>query len=495
VKSRLLYRERDFDMDRGLAPNQDDLTRDLGLESLFTSMAAEDELVYAASKAVLLSESPDVGTIAYRQGILKDCLKNRVAVRKLYALIIEANRKEKKSFLWFLHMSPSSVLYSALGTIDILLESLESIRNLVRARSADFESEGFSELIRVLETELNDDFFRYVKAHLKELRFGGGTLISAELGDDLKGANYRLRKTAPKGISQRIGHRRNEYQFQIEDRDEIEVRALEGLKDRGLNAVADALSKSKDHILDFLGQMRFELAFYIGCVNLQEKLSSLGMGLAFPAAVGAEERALYIKGLYDPCLALALGRPIVLNDLDADGKDLILITGANQGGKSTFLRSIGLAQLMMQCGMFVAAESCKANVCTALFTHFRRQEDATMKSGKLDEELGRMSALVDRMRENSMILLNESFAATNEREGSEIARQIAAALLDRHIKVAYVTHLYDFAKSMFERQSGKAAFLRAERREDGTRSFKVIAGEPLETSFGIDLYADIFGGE
>jgi DNA mismatch repair ATPase MutS len=169
--------------------------------------------------------------------------------------------------------------------------------------------------------------------------------------------------------------------------------------------------------------------------------------------------------------------------------------GANQGGKSTFLRSIGLAQLMMQCGMFVAAESCKANVCTALFTHFRRQEDATMKSGKLDEELGRMSALVDRMRENSMILLNESFAATNEREGSEIARQIAAALLDRHIKVAYVTHLYDFAKSMFERQSGKAAFLRAERREDGTRSFKVIAGEPLETSFGIDLYADIFGGE
>ncbi len=46
---------------------------------------------------------------------------------------------------------------------------------------------------------------------------------------------------------------------------------------------------------------------------------------------------------------------IVGNDLDGDKKDLVVITGANQGGKSTFLRSIGLAQLMMQCGMFVPA--------------------------------------------------------------------------------------------------------------------------------------------
>ena len=64
-----------------------------------------------------------------------------------------------------------------------------------------------------------------------------------------------------------------------------------------------------------------------------------------------------------------------------------MITGANQGGKSTFLRSVGLAQLMMQCGMFVAAESLRASVGQRLFTHYKREEDAAMESGKLDEEL------------------------------------------------------------------------------------------------------------
>jgi DNA mismatch repair ATPase MutS len=63
------------------------------------------------------------------------------------------------------------------------------------------------------------------------------------------------------------------------------------------------------------------------------------------------------------------------------------LTGANQGGKSTFLHSIGLAQLMMQSGMFVGAERFEAAPCPALFTHYKREEDATMKSGKLDEEL------------------------------------------------------------------------------------------------------------
>jgi DNA mismatch repair ATPase MutS len=90
---------------------------------------------------------------------------------------------------------------------------------------------------------------------------------------------------------------------------------------------------------------------------------------------------------------------------------------------------------MMQCGMFVPAESLYANICDGLFSHYRREEDVTMESGKLDEELGRMSDIVDYIRPNSLILFNESFAATNEREGSEIARQIVSALLEKGIKV------------------------------------------------------------
>jgi DNA mismatch repair ATPase MutS len=108
----------------------------------------------------------------------------------------------------------------------------------------------------------------------------------------------------------------------------------------------------------------------------------------------------------------------------ADGKSLVIITGANQGGKSTLLRSIGQAQLMLQCGMFAPAESLHASVCERIFSHYKCEEDIAMNSGKFDEELSRMNAIIDDIVPYSIVLFNESFAATNEREGSEIARQI-----------------------------------------------------------------------
>jgi DNA mismatch repair ATPase MutS len=158
-----------------------------------------------------------------------------------------------------------------------------------------------------------------------------------------------------------------------------------------------------------------------------------------------------------------------------------------------FLRSVGLAQLMMQCGLFVPAESFRSGLCDGVFTHYRREEDETMKSGKLDEELGRMSEIVDHLMTRPMVLFNESFAATNEREGSEIARQIVFALMGKRIRVFYVTHLFEFARDAYERNMEQTLFLRAERQADGGRTFRIVEGRPLHTSFGEDLYRGVFG--
>jgi DNA mismatch repair ATPase MutS len=218
----------------------------------------------------------------------------------------------------------------------------------------------------------------------------------------------------------------------------------------------------------------------------------MGAAITFPSPVDSIERRHSFKGLYDVCLALTMQQKVVGNELNADYKTGIVITGANQGGKSTFLRSIGLSQLMMQCGMFVPAESFSSNICNGLFTHYKREEDTDMKSGKLDEELSRMSAIADHLTPNSMVLFNESFAATNEREGSEIARQITSALLERRIKFFFVTHLSEFACSFYAKKNERSVFLRAERESDGKRTYKIVEGEPLQTSYGEDLYCQIF---
>jgi dsDNA-specific endonuclease/ATPase MutS2 len=147
---------------------------------------------------------------------------------------------------------------------------------------------------------------------------------------------------------------------------------------------------------------------------------------------------------------------------------------------------------MMQCGMPVCAESFHANVCSGLFTHYKKEEDASMQSGKLDEELGRMSSIVDQVRARGLVLCNESFGSTNEREGSEIGRQVVTALLEQGIKVLYVTHMYELAHGFWAKRMRSALFLRAQRLPDGERTFRIEEGQPLETSFAQDLYRRIF---
>jgi DNA mismatch repair ATPase MutS len=497
MKAFLMYRDQDFDLQRKLPVNEQALTQDLELNTLFNAMALGDKFLFEVIRKAVLSGVDDLDTIIYRQDILKDCLKNPSIVRNIYAIAVEAiEKKQKKFYFGIFSRYPAGILHSARDALQMFFDMLKQLKNIADEHVDKFESEGFRTFFAMLKKELDDEYFARLQDHLRELKFRDGVLISAELGRGNEGTGYILHRSQEKKQSwmeRFFTQKPPAYTVRIHERDEAGARALGELKDRGINLVANALAQSTEHINSFFTMLQTELAFYVGCLNLQEKLAQKGEPITFPVPIAAEERRHSFKGLYDVCLALTMGQRVVGNDVNADDKDLVIITGANQGGKSTFLRGIGLSQLMMQCGMFVPAESFRANVCSGLFTHYKREEDASMKSGKLDEELSRMSDIVDNIVQNSMVLFNESFAATNEREGSEIARQIVCALLERHIKVFFVTHLYELAHGFYEQKRQNAIFLRAERQLDGGRTFKLIEGEPLQTSFGQDLYDKIFG--
>jgi DNA mismatch repair ATPase MutS len=499
MKAFLMYRDRDFDLKRNLPWNEEALTQDLELNTLFNAMALGDKFLLEVAKvAVLSGVSGDLDIILYRQDILEDCLKNASVVRDMYALAVEAIEGEKKAYFYsFFSKHPDAIINRAIEVLQMFVGMLKKLRKIADQHAGEFESAGFTALFAMLDRELSDEYFAIIQDHLRELKFRGGMLISAELGKGNQGANYTLRK--PEGrqqnwLRQAFAARPPVYTFHIADRDENGAKALTELRDRGINLVANALAQSTDHILSFFTLLRTELAFYIGCLNLHGQLIQQGEPVSFPLPMAPGERRHAFTGLYDVCLCLILGQRVVGNDLNADNKELTVITGANQGGKSTFLRSVGLAQLMMQCGMFVPAVSSRASVCDGVFTHYRREEDTTMTSGKLDEELSRMSDIVDHMTPNSLLLFNESFAATNEREGSEIARQIVSALVEKRIRVFFVTHLYTLAHGFYDRGMANAIFLVAERQADGARTFRIIEGEPSQTSYGDDLYDRIFGG-
>lgn len=498
MKVFLMYKDRDFDIKQKLPLNEQCLVQDLELNTLFNAMSLNDNFLFEIAKKTVLISIKDLDTILYRQNILKDCLKNPSIVRDIYSVAAEALEREKKIHYGILSDYPRYLLSRSVEVLQMFVDMLQKLMSTVHEHADKFDSEGFSRLFTMLKQELDDDYFQLIQTHLNNLKFRNGVFISAELGKGNKGINYVLRSRHDKKISwfKRIFNNKNQaLTFYISDRDESGINALSELKDRGLSSVADAASQSASHILSFFNMLKIELAFYVGCLNLHEQLTKKGEPTSFPLPVASRERKHSCSGLYDVCLSLNLEQRVVGNDMNGDNKDLVIITGANQGGKSTFLRSIGQAQLMMQCGMFVPAKSFSANISEDIFTHYKREEDITMSSGKLDEELSRMNFIVNNITPNSLLLFNESFAATNEREGSEIARQITCALIEKHIKVFFVTHFYEFAHGFYDKKMNNVLFLRAERQEDGGRTFKMLEGEPIQTSYGVDLYKAIFEEE
>ncbi len=496
MKAFLMFRDHDFNPQEPLPVNASDLVHDLEINTLLNAMSLSDGFLFDIVKEAILTSIDDMDSILYRQEIMKDCLNNPAVIREIYQIPIKSKDREHRRWLGIFTHSPSGVLSSSVSLMEMFIVLLKDLKKIADDHSNEFKSEGFVRFFSMIKSELDDEYFASVEYHLKQLKFREGVLISAELGKGNEGANYALRLPNGKNknwFKEVFSKRSPVYSFTISERDDAGARALGDLKDIGENAAANALAQATEHIENFLNMLRNELAFYIGCINLKEQLGQTGNPIAFPIPVSMNERQHSFQGMYDVSLALTMKQEIVGNEFNADNKNLVIITGANQGGKSTFLRSIGLAQLMMQAGMFVPAREFSANLCQEVFTHYRRKEDASMKSGKLDEELSRMSIIVDQIKPDSLMLFNESFAATNEREGSEIARQITSALLERNVKVFFVTHMYEFARIFYEKRMKDAIFLRAERKAGGKRTFKLLEGDPLPTSYGEDVFKTVFG--
>jgi hypothetical protein len=520
MKAFLMHWDRDFDSDRllvrrdrelrhsrgeldqalSLQPllpwNAEALIQELGLNIVLNAMSSGDRFLFEVAKVALLSSLTDAQAIRYRQRALADSLSNAQLIRNMYRLAVDAIEAKRKGYWSLFARHPSSILHRSVETLQMFVGMLKRLRRLADQYSDQFESEAFVSLFAMLKSELDDAYFSEIEQHLKRLRFRSGVLVSARLGKGNKGTAYVLRKPnddTRSWLARLLAKKPPSYKFHLHPRDEAGARALSELSDRGVNLAANALAQSSDHILSFFHMLRTELAFYVGGSNLHDRLVAMGESTCFPDPL--RNRQLSFSGLYDAALALSMGRQVVANDLSADGAGAVIITGANAGGKSTFLRSVGIAQLMMQVGMFVAARSFSSELCDGLHTHFKREEDRQMESGKLDEELHRISEIIGRLNARSMLLLNESFASTHEREASQIAEQITTALVDGGVRVLFVTHLYTFAHWLADRKRSDTFFLRAERRADGTRTFRLVAGEPQQTSYGADLYESVFNAE
>ncbi|MDA8295417.1 MAG: DNA mismatch repair protein MutS [Actinomycetota bacterium] len=495
MRALLMFPDRDFEVAREDARIEHDVIEDLDLATLWSAMARGDEEIWRSSRAALLAslESPD--EIRHRQAVYLDCLAHRPVIEELYQLAGDVIAEKKRSWrgIGVSSQHGEPLLHASMRELSSYVGILHRLHQLAKEQADAFSSDGFVRLFSTIRDELGDAYLAAINQHLRRLRFRDGMLASARLGEGNEGVDYVLR--APRGRGHLLRHpmmKGPTFSRTIAREDNAGGEALSGLRDRMVSLAANALAQSADHIVSFFTALRDELAFYLGCCNLHDDLLARGQVDCQPDPEPIGSSALAATGLYEPCLVLHTSQHVVANDLRADGRTVLVVTGANQGGKSTFLRSIGVAQLMMQAGMPVAAASFRTAIVRGVFTHFSREEDQTMTRGKFDEELQRMRAISGQLQPNALLLCNESFSSTNEREGSEIAAEIVGALNEAGVRVVFVTHLYELCRHLYERYPCHTLFLRAERRSDGSRPFCIAEAEPLATSFAKELYCRTF---
>jgi DNA mismatch repair protein MutS len=488
VRVGLLFPDRDLDLAHPFPFGWEDVEHDLGLGDVYRAMAGEDGYLLEVVRKVLAQGlTSQAATVLHRQEAVREALERPDLVEALYTLAGETlAAKRRESYGLFRRDRPD--LYGAIKAMEALLKGLRALLALLQR--TPLTSPPFQALKARLEAVLTPAFFRQAEAHLEALRFPKGVWMAAGLSREGRSQGYTLLPPEERRAWWPFGKRPRTYVLTLHPRDEAGARILGEIREKGILEAAKALATAVEEVARFFESLRAEAGFLLGAARLAGRLKALGLPLAFPTP--AEGLRLAFRGLYDVGLALRQGMAVG-NDLEAHGRNPILITGANRGGKTTFLRSLGLAQLFLQAGLFVGGERFESGLVDGLFTHFKREEDRALEAGKFEEELRRLDGLVAHLTPKPLFLFNESFAATSELEGSELGAQVVRALVEAGVRVVFVTHFYTLAAAFLGDE--RTLFLKAERLPDGRRTYRLRLEPPEPTAYAQDLLRQVFGEE
>lgn len=522
IVSYLLYPDRELVAQTGYS-EKDEIIKDLNLKVIFQAASRpvwkegdslktaekEDFYIYDTMKRVMLVPVTDREALYYRQEVVRAALAHPELILGLYRTGEKAAKLLEQSGIRGREKSSSGA-----GNGDILgtFGLLTGFTGLLEEVKAQLESEelaqgsGLYDLKMRLRENYSEEFAEGVHEIFEDMEFftrGGRSSFSVGIGAGMKFDRIALRDIRCASSKEREAARRTPQKENFFRRifsagtaamtEEAVLREAKQLEAEAFRSVLLWFMPFLEELTDFFEGFRMQTAFLLGCVQLAKRMESFGAHYSFPTAAETGREGFHFSGLYELSMAILMRVQPVTNALEADSCRLLVITGANQGGKSTCLRSLGIAQLMLQCGMFVPAAEFEGCLYRNIFTHFTRREDQSMNSGRLDEELRRMDAIVRQITGDSLLLLNESFATTTEKEGSAIAMELVLALYENGIAVGMVTHLLQFARELYQRKEEHAVFLSAERRADGTRTYRMVRQAPENTSFGLDLYDELIG--
>lgn len=521
--------------------NQDLLERDINADMLLEGMEIRNENK-SYIKMRLMDMVLDDNIIKYRQDILKDFIKypdiEQSFDQTLLPMITRLREMRKANIA---HDDNLRKIAWRIEMLKLYMQCVDILHGLICSPDKKFCSAGMTELQKMIsniyESEGYGELKRQIPDLYDKLQTMKGITIGINLDEQMRPAEAVVLSIEEKPFKQKglvssmFGLKKNDdsyhgigafYSILRENKanslDIAIMRDIDSIMGDTFRHLGETLTRFEWIETAFLFELLPEVYYYIGGSRLAAKLKNSGLPVCFPEPAPKDERIFKVNDMYDASFALRIMSDIGLDDLsnvvvcnDAEMSDkagrIFILTGANQGGKTTFTRALGICQLLFQAGFPIPGTSGRISPVDNIYTHFPELEKNSISEGRLGEECIRLETILPRLTKYSMILMNESLSSTSHQECLFIAEEIMKYLRRVGARCVFATHIHELAENIPDLNSVPALsdmvslvagvdegtdmeVLTEEGRkkyEGSKRTYKILPMPPQGKSFAMDI--------
>ena len=467
--------------------------KDLDLADLLRPVPFYSENTRKLAMDVLADRGSDMKTVEYRQEVLEELISSERLLTAVQKIPSRLNRMAELG-VYFL-AEPS--LPRGIRVLREYREFIDSPPDLSHAKS-----KALKEVASYLAAISASDEFNGLCGFLDTVGSLGGVVFRVSLDANGVPAKMTAMELVQKDPQDRsgilgffeklLGKRKFEESLQNSSGPNETGRIFQGFLDRQFLPVLWGYAEQIREVIFLLEP----LGFYAGFAEYFLTLKKQGFDICRPKLLPAEQRRLTARNARNPLLAAEQhdGQRVVPNEIGHSAeRNMFAITGPNNGGKTTYVRTVGLVQLMAQKGLFVTAESAEVSFVDGIYTHFVTPDDITKGEGRYRNELLRVKEILESATPYSLVILDEPCGGTSYEEGCRQSLVVLDGLHRLGSATYFTTHMHPVAEAVDSGRYPAAGNLSVECRYVGKRikyTYKVKAGASAR-SYGEEIARDV----